>query len=121
MIEAIKFASVPVGDQDKALEFYTKKLGFEVLTDSPFDDKQRWIELGLPGDGARLVLFTPEGQEDRIGGFQNIVFISKNVERTYQQLKEKGVELVGPPDKQDWGTSLLFKDPDGNTFCISGP
>ena len=48
MIKAIKFASIPVRDQDKALEFYTTKLGFKVITDSPFDGTQRWIELGLP-------------------------------------------------------------------------
>ena len=121
MIDAIKFASVPVSDQDRALAFYTEKLGFEVLTDSPFDDKQRWIELGLPNGDARLVLFTPDGQEDRIGSFMNIVFTSKNVERTHDQLKDKGVLFDGPPKKQDWGTFVLFKDPDGNTFCISGP
>src|SRR5499426_3148221 len=47
MIKGIKFASVPVRDQDKALEFYPKKLGFKVITDSPFDGTQRWIELGV--------------------------------------------------------------------------
>jgi hypothetical protein len=41
MIKAVKFVSIPVRDQDKALEFYTKKLGLKVITDSPFDGKQR--------------------------------------------------------------------------------
>ena len=58
MIRGIKFASVPVRDQDKALEFYTTKLGFKVVTDSPFDGKQRWIELGMPRAETKLVLFT---------------------------------------------------------------
>ena len=48
MIKGIKFATVPVTDQDRALEFYTKKLGFRVLTDAPFDGNQRWIELSIP-------------------------------------------------------------------------
>ena len=58
MIPAIKFASIPVRDQDRALEFYTKKLGFRVITDSPFNGTQRWIELGLPRADTKLVLFT---------------------------------------------------------------
>jgi len=48
MIKAVKFASIPVRDQDKALELYTKKLGLKVVTDSLFDGKQRWIELAIP-------------------------------------------------------------------------
>jgi len=49
MIRGVKFASIPVTDQDRALAFYTEKLGFRLLTDQPFDKKQRWIELGISG------------------------------------------------------------------------
>jgi len=45
MIKQIKFVSIPVADQDRALDFYTEKLGFTIITDQPFDEKQRWIEL----------------------------------------------------------------------------
>src|SRR6185503_8004720 len=51
MIKAVKFVNVPVTDQQRALEFYTNKLGFRVVTDQPFNDKQRWIELGLGKSG----------------------------------------------------------------------
>jgi len=70
MIRGIKFVSVPVTDQDVALKFFTEKLGFKVTTDQPFDDKQRWIELMIPGAETGLVLFMPDGQEDRVGTFQ---------------------------------------------------
>ena len=72
MIKGIKFASVPVKDQDRALEFYTTKLGFRIITDSPFNETQRWIELGLPRADTKLVLFTAPGQEQMIGGFMNV-------------------------------------------------
>jgi len=49
MIRGIKFAGIPVLDQDVALKFYTERLGFKVQTDQPFTDKQRWIELLIPG------------------------------------------------------------------------
>lgn len=38
MIQAVKFVSIPVKDQDQALNFYTKKLGFQILTDQPFGE-----------------------------------------------------------------------------------
>ncbi|MBM3753619.1 MAG: VOC family protein [Acidobacteria bacterium] len=121
MIKGVKFASVPVTDQDRALEFYTKKLGFRVITDSPFDGAQRWIELGIPRAETKIVLFTAPGQERLIGGFMNVTFMSDDVETTARVMKEKGVEFVQDPRKADWGTSAIFKDPDGNQFVLSTP
>jgi predicted enzyme related to lactoylglutathione lyase len=121
MIKAIKFASVPVRDQDKALAFYTQQLGFKVITDSPFDGKQRWIELGLPRADTRLVLFTATGQEKMIGGFMNLTFMADDVEATAKEMKARGVEFVQEPQKADWGTAAIFKDVDGNQFVLSTP
>lgn len=119
MIKAIKFASVPVRDQDQALRFYTERLGFKVVTDQPFDERQRWIELGIPGAETRLVLFTPEGHEDRIGGMSNVTFLADNVRQTHEELERRGVEFAGPPESAPWGDYVIFKDPEGNTFVIS--
>jgi len=118
MIKGIKFVGIPVSDQDKALEFYTKKLGFSITTDQPFNDKQRWIELKVPGADTGVVLFTPEGHEDRIGTFHSISFWTSNVQKTYDELMSRGVEFVGPPKTADWGSSAIFKDPDGNQFVL---
>jgi predicted enzyme related to lactoylglutathione lyase len=119
MIKSIKFASVPVRDQDKALDFYTKKLGFTVFTDQPFNDKQRWIELSIPGAQTGVVLFTPDGHESRIGSFSAISFLTDDVEKTHKELSGRGVEFVTPPQKAPWGTFAIFKDADGNQFVLS--
>jgi len=119
MIKRLKFAAIPVTDQDRALKFYTEKLGFQVYSDQPFSDEQRWIELGIAGGDTRVVLFTAEAHKPMIGGWSNLTFASDNVEKTYEELKARGVEFVGPPEKQQWGTFALFKDPDGTTFCLS--
>jgi predicted enzyme related to lactoylglutathione lyase len=119
MIKRVKFASIPVNDQDTALEFYTEKLGFSIITDQPFSDNQRWIELGIPGAETRVALLTAQGQEDRIGTFSNIVFASEDVEATYKALHGKGVEFVQPPKKEGWGTFAIFKDADRNQFVLS--
>ena len=99
MIKGIKFVSVPVRDQDRALEFYTKKLGMRVITDSPYDDTQRWIELGIPRADTKLVLFTTPEQERLIGGLLNITFVADDVVATAAELKARGVEFVQDPRK----------------------
>lgn len=119
MIKAIKFVGVPVGDQQKALEFYTTKLGFRVVTDQPFNDEQRWIELGIGRSGTGIVLFTPPGQESRIGTFTGISFLADDVKATSRELASRGVSFVQEPTEADWGTSAIIADPDGNQFVLS--
>ena len=120
VIKGVKFVSIPVRDQDRALEFYTGKLGFSIVTDQPMGPaSQRWIELGVRGAETRVVLFTPPGQEDRIGTVSNVVFVSDNVEKTAEELTSRGVQFVQPPKKEPWGTSAIFKDVDGNQFVLS--
>jgi predicted enzyme related to lactoylglutathione lyase len=119
MITHVKFVSIPTRDQQRALEFYTKALGFEIATDQPFDDKQRWIELRIGNSPTRVVLFTPPGHEQRIGSFFNGSIACDDVEATYRQLRQRGVEFTQEPQQQPWGTFAMFKDPDGNQFVLS--
>ena len=118
MITHLKFVGIPTRDQERALAFYTEKLGFKVATDQPFNDKQRWIELRIGNAETRFVLFTPEGHEDRVGTFFNGSLCCDDTEATYRQLMARGVEFVSPPKQEPWGTYAIFKDPDGNQFVI---
>ena len=119
MITHLKFVSVPARDQDSALRFWTGQVGFAVLSDQPFSETQRWIELSIGDSDTRLVLFTPDGHEDRIGGFFNGAFACDDVEATHRQMSERGVPFDSPPQKQHWGTFATFRDPDGNRFVLS--
>ena len=118
MISHIKFVSVPTADQDRALKFWTERVGFKVLTDQPFDDKQRWIELRVGSSDTRLVLFMFENGLQPGSSF-NGAFACDNVEQTYQEMSARGVAFVSAPQKQPWGTFAAFKDPDGNQFVLS--
>lgn len=118
MIKGIKFVGVPVSDQQRALDFYTEKLGFRVVTDQPFNDDQRWIELGIGRSSAGITLFTPPGHENRIGTFTGISLVADDVKATCRELAAKGVRFVQEPKEADWGTSAIFADPDGNQFVL---
>lgn len=119
MIKRIKFLGICVRDQDRALAFYTEKLGFRILTDQQFSDKQRWLELQIPGAETGVVLFTPDGQEDRIGTFLNSSWEVDNLDATYADLQSKGVEFARPPQKQPWGSFAIMQDSEGNQIVLS--
>ena len=119
MISHIKFVSIPTADQDRALKFWTERVGFRVLTDQPFNDTQRWIELRVGSSDTRLVLFMFDDSGLKPGSAFNGAFACDNVDQTYQDLSARGVEFVSAPQKQPWGTFASFKDPDGNQFVLS--
>jgi len=119
MIRGITFAGIPVHNQDAALKFYTEKLGFKIVTDQPFSDTQRWIEVMIPGADTGLALYTPDGHEKRIGEFQSIAFWCDDVFATAKVLQSKGVQFTAEPKAEPWGATGIFKDPDGNTFALS--
>lgn len=119
MIKRIKFLGIPVENQERALDFYTNKIGFSLLTEQDYDDKQRWIELKVPGADTGVALFTPEGHENRVGTFLNTAFEVDNLDITFKELSEKGVEFLGPIKREEWGAFVIMKDSEGNTICIS--
>ena len=118
MITHVKLVGIPVKDQDRALSFYTEKLGFKVATDQPMGPGQRWIELKVRGSDTRLTLFTPPGQEDLVGRQWNGSFACDNVQETFEVLRAAGVEIVQEPQAQPWGKYMIIKDPDGNQIVV---
>jgi len=114
VIKRISFMTVPVQDQARALEFYTKKLGLTVFTDQP-NGPERWIELKVNGGETKLVLQKQEKSNDASPG---VVFVVDNVKATYEELKAKGVEFTQPPKKESWGEHAILKDSEGNLVLI---
>ena len=119
MISHVKFITVPTHDQPRAVKFWTEQVGFQIFTDQPFNDKQRWIELRVGSSDTRVVLFMFDDQGLKPGMIFNGALAADNVEHTYDELKGRGVEFVSPPRKAPWGMFAMFKDPDGNQFLLS--
>ena len=95
MIRGVKFTSVPVSDQDRALAFYTEKLGFRLLTDQPFSEDQRWIELGIPGADTRIVLFRFDEGMKQILSVSHSTLVRR--ERAYKKKSAQNPNRRGRP------------------------
>ena len=125
MITGTRFASLLCTDQDKALEFWSKKVGFDVQMDVPYEEGStvRWIEVRPPNGTTYIVLSLPEeGQEQMVGKFSNVWFECDDLDATYEDLKTKGVEFPVPPSVADWDPNsrwAQFSDPDGNLYGLS--
>ena len=120
MIKKIILSGIWVSDQEKSLEFFVNKLGFDVKRDTTFGD-YRWIEVIPPGAETGITLAKPyPGQENvSTGGFTNIIFSTDNINDTYEDLKSKGVNFIEEPTMQDYGIKqAMFTDPDNNIFLL---
>jgi predicted enzyme related to lactoylglutathione lyase len=116
MLKRVKFVSVPVLDMDRALAFYTEKLGLRVFTDQTMG-KMRWIELQIPGAETMVVLH--HKPEHVPGKEPALALMSDNVQATYDELRGRGVSFAQPPKKEHWGEYAMFTDSEGNGVLFS--
>lgn len=120
MITSLKTVTLYVGDQQKALEFYVGKLGFELRRDDDMGPMGRWLEVAPPGADAGLMLADAAGfgKKERIGESADLVFRSDDVVGLRERLTALGVSVTEPEGKQ-WGTFVKVTDPDGHTFVVT--
>ncbi len=120
MIEKIGTVSIYVEDQKKSLEFWTNVVGFEVVNNQPMTPKANWIEVAPKGSPTRIVLYP----RSMMGNWKelkpSILFECTNIQKSYEELKSKGVNFLGEPEKMHWGSYVKFLDLDGNEFILKG-
>ena len=107
---------VHVEDQQRAVDFWAGKMGFEVTTDAPYGE-DRWIEVEPPGGGVRLVLSRadPDLPTDQP---HYVLFHADDLVKEHAELVARGVEFTEAPTRQPWGWSAVFKDPEGHLFHL---
>lgn len=120
MLKFVKFTELPVADQDRAVSFYTEKLGLQVAQDEPYKDDWRWIELVIPGAETHLLLTAQRGDEK--SDTPRLVFISDDVDAAYRKLSANGVVFTKEPTTAPWNSGQRFaqlRDSEGNGIVIS--
>src|SRR5262249_59528658 len=107
---------VPVSDQDRALEFYTDKLGFETRTDVAYGDNNRWVEVA-PAGAATTVALIPPREGDPVGVETRIGFTTADVDADHADLKAKGVDVDDEGMRMGDPVPPMFflRDQDGNS------
>ena len=110
-----------VRDWERAVRFYTETLGMKTTF---ADAEMGWAELGT-GEAHLAIERWPEGEsddeEELVGRYVGVSLTVADVQKSYETLRERGVEFLAPPSQQPWGGVLAsFRDPEGNVLTLLG-
>ena len=128
-------AQLWVNDQDEALAFYTKKLGWEIRMDVTLPEMGdfRWLTVGPPAqpDVAVVLMAIPgppimdaqtaeQVRSLMTKGFAGTLFLTTDdVQASYEELRGRGVEFVEEPEERPYGIDSAFRDPSGNSLRLT--
>jgi catechol 2,3-dioxygenase-like lactoylglutathione lyase family enzyme len=138
MIRRMSHACFYVLDQDRAKEFYTEKLGFELRGDvhmgGEFEgagEGFRWLTVGPPDQpDVEIILADPRMGNDAESAEQIRVLVAKgamgpgvmatdDVQKTYEELSARGVVFTQEPVSRPYGVEAIFRDDSGNWFSLT--
>jgi catechol 2,3-dioxygenase-like lactoylglutathione lyase family enzyme len=134
MIQRLSHTTIWVLNQDEAYDFYVNKLGFDVHTDAKMDNGFRWLTVTPKGQPDLEIVLMPTDPSPMMdqetsdalrtlitkGKMGAGVFSTADCQKTYEELKAKGVEFTQPPTERFYGVEALMKDNSGNWFSLSG-
>ena len=118
--------SLVVRDYDEAIAFWVDKVGLELLEDRPMEGK-RWVVVGHPDAGCRLILGRAVTSEQRAvvgrqAGGRVFGFISTdNFRKNHQRMLDSGVHFCESPRYEAYGTVAVFEDLYGNRWDLIEP
>lgn len=128
MSQSLALLSLLVRDYDEAIAWYTRKLGFELIEDTPRGPGKRWVRMAPPGGtGAELLLARAvnEAQASRIGdqaGGRVFLFLhTDDFARDHAAMLAKGVHFREAPRVEDYGRVAVFEDLYGNAWDLLQP
>jgi len=111
---------IPVADQDREIEFYVEKLGFEKRADVPFGNGQRWVEVA-PGDAVTTIALAPPPPGRSTGNRETGIGLqTEDIDAFHAELKAAGVDV--DPEVSRMGDPvpplLWLRDPEGNSLMV---
>jgi catechol 2,3-dioxygenase-like lactoylglutathione lyase family enzyme len=126
--QSIAQLTIVVRNYEEALEFYTQKLGFQLLQDTPLADNKRWLLVAPPNSrGAALLLAeadTPEqslATGNQTGGRVFLFLHTDDFWRDYKAYQSRGVRFLESPRRESYGTVAVFEDLYGNKWDLLEP
>jgi catechol 2,3-dioxygenase-like lactoylglutathione lyase family enzyme len=127
MIKRVGTVSVFVSDQNRAKEFYTSVLGFELRADNPLypGASARWVAVAPAGAETEIILYLPdenwEHYKQVVGKSQALTLDVTEMATVHKDLVAKGVVFAQEPEVQPWGTYAIIQDSEGNHLLLAEP
>ncbi|MEO0571412.1 MAG: VOC family protein [Bacteroidota bacterium] len=128
MKQKIAHIALVVKDYDEAIDFYTKKLNFNLIEDTKLDEEKRWVIVAPPGASECALLLAKAANKKQVlsvgnqsGGRVFLFLFTDNLWRDYKTMLEKGIKFVRQPKKEVYGTVAVFEDLYGNLWDLLEP
>jgi catechol 2,3-dioxygenase-like lactoylglutathione lyase family enzyme len=128
MPQHIAHIAIVVNDYNEAIEFYTKKLGFNLLEDTQLSDTKRWVKVSPPGNGTCSLLLAKAANDEQLsrvgnqtGGRVFLFLYTDDFWRDFNDYTTKGVQFVREPVKEPYKTVAVFEDLYGNLWDMIEP
>jgi len=125
MISRVATVTVYVDDQDKALAYYTGKLGFEKRADVTLPNGFRWLTVGAPGQPSFALTLERASDSSRAaevgtGHNSTCVLYTTDLDAAVAALTGNGVS-TGPVTDRPYGRETTFRDLHGNPYALVEP
>ncbi|MEQ1745934.1 MAG: VOC family protein [Saprospiraceae bacterium] len=128
MQQHIAQIALVVQDYDEAIRFYTEKLNFQLLEDTPMSAVKRWVVLAPPGTGQCRLLLAKAANDDQLsrvgnqtGGRVFLFLYTDDFWRDYHRMVAQGIRFVREPAEEPYGTVVVFEDLYGNLWDFIQP
>ena len=121
-VEKIATVIIPVADQDRMIEFYVEKLGFEMRVDIPFGNGYRWVEVA-PADAVTTVALAPPPEGKPTGDRETgISLYTGDIDAYHADLAANGVDVDAEISRMGDPVPPMFwlRDPEGNSLMVIG-
>lgn len=123
MQQNINQIKLVVKDYDEAIDFYTNKLGFELLEDTKRSETKRWVRVSPKGSNGFSLLLSKAKNEQQLSAIGNqtgggvfLFLYTDDIQRDYTEMLSKGVKFYSAPVEKDFGIVCLFEDLYGNIY-----
>ena len=130
MKQHLALIALVVKDYDEAIDFYTNKLNFTLIEDTPQSDTKRWVVVAPPGNeanGCKLLLAKAKNETEaasignQTGGRVFLFLYTDDFWRDYYNMMERGIQFVRPVLEEEYGIVTVFEDLYGNLWDFIQP
>jgi catechol 2,3-dioxygenase-like lactoylglutathione lyase family enzyme len=128
MYQRIAHIALIVDDYDKAIDFYTQKLDFQLLEDTHLGDEKRWVMVAPQGAKECSLILAKASNEHQFAFVGNqagdrvfLFLFTDDFWRDYEKLKSREIKFIRPPQAFTYGTVAVFEDLYGNRWDLIEP